>query len=148
MFLASAIYSICEDCDLKLKRSPLLKYLSDVSKSSPTLPKAHGSSTSARRKDGVPEQAKATVITPVVGKIANQLFNNSFRVVGEPREAEEVAEAIAGVREHHEDPTSIVWNEPSSGHDNYYQSVIIDGVKYEVNGLNHAAILYSDACVS
>lgn len=73
------------------------------------------------------------MVTPVVSQIAEQLFNNPFRVIGEPHEAEEVAEAIADVREHNEDPTSIVWGENATGHERYYSSVKIDGVEYSVS---------------
>ncbi len=46
-----------------------------------------------------PKQAKATVITPTVKQIAEQLFNNAFRVVGEPQKADEqVAEEITNVK--------------------------------------------------
>lgn len=97
-----------------------------------------------RGKNIAPEQVRATVITPVVSQITEQLFNNPFRVVGEPQEAEEVAEAIADVKEHNEDPTSIIWGEPSTSHQHYYQSVIVDDVKYEVSILEPVASLFPE----
>jgi len=124
--MAASIWSLCEDCDLSLKRSPLLKYLVNMPErvENPDYTLATGK---------VLKQAKATVITPIVSQIAEQLFNNPFRVIGEPQEAEAVAEAIADVeKEHNEDPTSIIWGTPSKYRDNYFESVQIDGVEYWV----------------
>ncbi|KAF5357987.1 hypothetical protein D9756_001474 [Leucocoprinus leucothites] len=126
-FLAASITSLCEDCGLSLKRSPLLKHLINMS-TAVEMPAP--ASTSVKKR--APEQAKATVITPIVGQIAEQLFNNPFRVIGKPEEAEEVAVAIADVKEHNEDPTSIVWGNASKFHQNYFESVKIDEVEYWV----------------
>ncbi|KXN86923.1 DNA (cytosine-5)-methyltransferase 1A, partial [Leucoagaricus sp. SymC.cos] len=134
-FLAATTASLCDDCNLKLKRTPLLRYLINMPPLPPAAPKSAASSapsSSSARKRPEPEQAKATVITPMVGQIAEQLFNNPFRVIGEPQEAEEVAETIANVKEHNEDPTSIVWGEPAKDSRDHFESVLIDGEMYSV----------------
>lgn len=128
--MAASIWSLCEDCDLSLKRSPLLKYLVNM-------PEQVEKSNYTPAPSKVLKQAGATVVTPIVSQVAEQLFNNPFRVIGEPQEAEVVAEAIANVeKEHNQDPTSIIWGTPSKYRDNYFESVQIDGVEYWVGSLS------------
>lgn len=137
-FLASAIYPLIEDCGLSLKRSPLLKHFTTnvfapVAFSTAQRNTPRASTSRQKSLSRAPEQAKATVITPIVGQIAEQLFNNPFRVVGEPQEAHDVAEEIADVKEHNENPTSIIWGMPAANNHNYYISVKIDGVEYQAS---------------
>ncbi|KAF9454585.1 S-adenosyl-L-methionine-dependent methyltransferase [Macrolepiota fuliginosa MF-IS2] len=139
-FLASVIWLLVEDCGLEIKRSLLLKYLtSGVSAPAASRPKAprndsrDSTTSTAKSRSTAPRQAKATVITPTVGRVAEQLFNNPFLVIGESQEAQGVEEEIQDVKEHNEDPTSIVWGSPAVGNNNYYTSVKIDGVEYEAS---------------
>lgn len=135
-FLAATLDPLCQECGLSLKRSPLLKHLMTNVPAATFSPDASRASSSVSgNRSRVPEQAKATVITPIVGGVAEQLFNNPFRVVGEPQEAQDVAEEIADVKEHNEDPTSIVWGSPAAKNSNYYTSVRIDGVEYEASSV-------------
>lgn len=137
--MASTITPLCESCNLTLKRSPLLRQFTNNFSPAPKPPSGVLSGSTPGKQPQAqargPKQAKATVITPTVKQIAEQLFNNPFRVIGEPEEAEEVAEEITNVKEHNEDPTSIVWGTPAARNSNYYISAKIDGVEYQARTL-------------
>jgi DNA (cytosine-5)-methyltransferase 1 len=76
-----------------------------------------------------------TVVTPIIGRVAEQLFNHAFQIVGEQQEHQghEVAEEIEIVKEHHEDPMSVIWGAPATKNEQFFTCVYIDGVKYQVN---------------
>lgn len=137
--MAATIAPLCEGCNLALKRSPLLRQFTNNFSTTPKPPSGVRSGSTPGKQPQAqnrgPKQAKATVITPTVKQIAEQLFNNPFRVVGEPEEADEVAEEIINVKEHNEDPTSIVWGTPAARNNNYYISAKIDGVEYHARTL-------------
>jgi DNA (cytosine-5)-methyltransferase 1 len=96
----------------------------------------------SEKRPKLPEQAGATVVTPIIGRVAEQLFNHAFQVVGEQQEQEsdEVAEEIEIVKEHNEDPMSIIWGAPATKNKQFFTSVEIDGVEYQVSNFIYILI--------
>lgn len=75
-----------------------------------------------------------TVTTPVVGRVAQRLFEN-IMVTGQSQDQDmESDDAL-----HHPsiihvaNPDSVQWLNPVHGHPGFYESVLVDGAKYSVS---------------
>lgn len=76
-----------------------------------------------------------TVVTPLVGRIAATVFDRVLSVAGQLEagpKTEDSAVHLIEALEHHNDPESIEWLEPTSINGSY-QSVMMDGVIYSVS---------------
>ncbi|KAG2029571.1 S-adenosyl-L-methionine-dependent methyltransferase, partial [Suillus americanus] len=75
-----------------------------------------------------------TVTTPVVGRVAQKLFEN-IKVVGRPMN-EDVDMSDDPLRQpsivHVTNPNSVQWQNAVDDHPGFYHSVLVDGVKYSV----------------
>ena len=134
-----------DDNKIKLDKVPLVRSLRGQSTSSfaderhaVELPRkknqASKSKTSNPERE-VLQHRNNTVVTPLVGRIAATVFDRVLSVAGQ-LEADPTIEdsAVHFVEEleHHNDPESIEWLEPTSV-DGLYQSVKMDGVIYSVS---------------
>lgn len=76
-----------------------------------------------------------TVVTPIVGRIAESLFNRKLAIAGECLVDEGgdhlLASEIEASAIHHQDPESMQWLEEGDG-PGYYISALVDGVEYAV----------------
>ena len=82
-----------------------------------------------------PETQSRTVVTPIVSKIAKNLFRGTLEMAGNA--SDDVFEAAYRLSQslfkgHHYDPESMVWGDPILPGLKYYSSVMLDGIIYEV----------------
>ncbi|KAK0196767.1 S-adenosyl-L-methionine-dependent methyltransferase [Armillaria mellea] len=94
------------------------------------------------RKDPAPKmpsnQEKAvlmsratTVVTPIVGSIAEKLYRNRMEVAGTlEKDDTPLRDVEENVQSHYDNPESIVWGERIERH--HYATVHLDGVEYQV----------------
>lgn len=78
----------------------------------------------------------ATMVTPAVGAIAQRLFDQSMRIL-KPAEDHipDEPELVVRLKDsciHEDDPTSMEWIHDSRVVPNYYDAILIDGVRYSV----------------
>lgn len=95
----------------------------------------HRPSRIANTEKEVLKHRNSTVVTPVVGHIASNLFKRSLVIAGSPTfddVDDHVAAEIDNVRAHHSDPKSMRWGDSAEGVPGYYSSVTMDGVTYQV----------------
>ncbi|KAK0441911.1 S-adenosyl-L-methionine-dependent methyltransferase [Armillaria borealis] len=93
------------------------------------------------RKDSAPKmpsnQEKAvlmcratTVVTPIVGSIAEKLYRNRMEVAGTlEKDDTPLREVEENIKSHYDNPESIIWGERIEKH--HYATVHLDGVEYQ-----------------
>lgn len=82
-------------------------------------------------------------MTPIVSRIAKNLFKRSLEVAGTSTidEIDEtVAAEIDNVQAHHLDPQSMHWGNKADGVDGYYESIVMDGISYTVRFFHSRAV--------
>jgi DNA (cytosine-5)-methyltransferase 1 len=100
--------------------------------------------SSSSEADLVPEKhkhkrvtpARKTFLTPVVNRIAKDLFKGSLEVAEFSHYGEEHNTVSIKRRQHkahHTNPAKIVWGERLVEDEDVYESVIVDGVTYRVS---------------
>jgi DNA (cytosine-5)-methyltransferase 1 len=96
-------------------------------------PQSRSSSANDIEKEVLKHRNK-TVTTPVVGRVAQRLFEN-IQVAGQFRDQD--MDSDDGPHHppiiHVANPNSVQWKDPIHDHPGFYESVLVDGTKYSVS---------------
>lgn len=98
------------------------------------LPQSRSSSSNDIEKEVLKHRNK-TVTTPVVGRVAQRLFENikvAGKLVDEDMHISDEAPRHPSII-HAANPNSVQWLDPVDDHPGFYDSVLVDEVKYSVS---------------
>jgi DNA (cytosine-5)-methyltransferase 1 len=91
--------------------------------------------------------ASKTFLTPVVNRIAKDLFKGSLEVAefGHDEEEYDITSTIRRKHKaHHTNPDKIIWGERLVEDEDIYSSVIVDGITYQVSQLLSFRTFFSE----
>ncbi|KAK0239761.1 hypothetical protein EDD85DRAFT_949593 [Armillaria nabsnona] len=84
----------------------------------------------SNREKAVLMRRATTVVTPIVGSIAEKLYRNRMEVAGTlEKDDTPLREVEENVQSHYDNPESIVWGDRIAKH--HYATVHLDGVEYQ-----------------
>ncbi|KAF9469258.1 hypothetical protein BDZ94DRAFT_1244081 [Collybia nuda] len=145
-YIISSLPDLCAETGIRIARVPLVKSVvgshdfnfvdTPPPRGSNSKSKKNHHSNASKMSDKEKEVLKhrnLTVVTPIVSRIAKNLFKGSLEVAGVTdfnEKDEDVAAEIDNTQSHHSDPESMQWIDENNG--DGYVGVIMDGVTYLV----------------